>query len=73
MVLCPRGGGDVAVLRTVVLTPSVRGARVGEDVLSSCEFMREAFVRLLRGGEVSRGGPSGRSVPLGTRVGGVGF
>ena len=73
MVLCPRDGGDVAVLRTVVLTPSVRGARVGEDVLSSCEFMREAFVRLLRGGEVSRGGPSGRSVPLGTRVGGVGF
>ena len=65
MVLCPRDGRGVPLLRTVVLTPSVRGARVGEDVLSSCEFMREAFVRLLRGGEVSRGGPSGRSVPLG--------
>ena len=65
MVLCPRDGGAVAVLRTVVLTPSGRGARVDEGMLSSCEFIREAFVRLLRGGEVSRGGPSGRSVPLG--------
>ena len=67
MVLCPRDGGDsdVALIRTVVLTSSVRGARVDEDVLSSCEFIREAFVRLLRGWEVSRGGPSGRSVPLG--------
>ena len=64
-VVCPRDGGGVALLRTVLLTPSDRGARVDENVLSSCEFIREAFVRLLRGGEVSRGGPSGRSVPLG--------
>ena len=65
MVLCTRDGGDVAVLRTVVLASSGRGARVDEGVLSSCEFIREVFVRLLRGGEVSRGAPSGRSVPLG--------
>ena len=67
MVLCPRDGGDgdVPLLRTVVLTPSVRGARVDEDVLSSCEVVREAVVPLLRGAGVSRGGSSGRSVPLG--------
>ena len=65
MVFRPRDGGNVAVLRTVVLTSSGRGARVDEDVLSSCEFMREAFVRLLRGGEVSNVASSGRSVPLG--------
>ena len=75
MVLCTRDGGDgdVPLLRTVVLTTSVRGARVDEDVLSSFGVMRKAVVRLLRGGEVSRGGPSGRSVSLETRVGGVGF
>ena len=64
-VLCPRDGGGVPLLRTVVLTSSGRGARVDEDVLSSFGVMRKAVVRLLRGGEVSRGGPPGRSVPLG--------
>ena len=75
MVLCPRDGGDgdVPLLRTVVLTPSVRGARVDEDAPSSCEVMREAVVRLLRGGEVSREGNSGRSVPPGLRLGGLAF
>ena len=65
MVLCPRDGRGVPLLRVVVLMSSGRGARVDEDAFSSCEVMREAFVRLLRGGEVSSGGPSGRSVPLG--------
>ena len=67
MVLCPRDGGDidVALIRIVVLTPSGRGARVDEDLLSSCEVVREAGVPLLRGAGVSRGGSSGRSVPLG--------
>ena len=32
MVLCPRDGERVALLRTVVLTSSDRGARVDEDV-----------------------------------------
>ena len=65
MVLCPRDGGGVLLLRTVVLALSGRGARVDEDMLSSFGVMRKAVVRLLRGGEVSRGAPSGRSVPLG--------
>ena len=67
MVLRPRDGGDsdVVLIRTVVLPPSVLGARVDEDVLSSCKVMREAVVRLLRGGEVSFGAASGRIVPLG--------
>ena len=68
-----RDGRAVPLLRTVVLTPSVRGARVDEDAPSSCEVMREAVVRLLRGGEVSREGNSGRSVPPGLRLGGSGF
>ena len=67
MVLCPRDGGDgdVPLLRTVVLTSSDRGARVDDAVLSSCKFMREAVVPLLRGGEVTFRVASGRSVPLG--------
>ena len=73
MVLCPRDGGDVPLLRTVVLTPSGRGARVDEDLLSSFEVVREAVVPLLRGEKVSCEPTLGRVVPLGTRVGGVGF
>ena len=72
-VLCPRDGESVALLRAVVLTPSARGARVDEDLLSSFEVVREAVVPLLRGAGVSCGRTLGRSVPLGTRVGGVGF
>ena len=72
-VLCPRDGRGVPLLRVVVLTPSERGARVDEDVLSSCEVVREAVVPLLRGAGVSCTETLGRSVPLGTRVGGVGF
>ena len=72
-VFSPRDGGGVALLRTVVLMPSVRGPRVGEDVISSCKFIREAVVRVLRGGKVSREETSGRRVPLGRRAGGFGF
>ena len=72
-VLCPRDGEIVALLRTVVLTSSARGARVDEDALSSFEVVREAVVPLLRGAGVPCRGTLGRSVPLGTRVGGVGF
>ena len=72
-VLCPRDGRGVPLLRVVVLTPSERGARVDEDVLSSFEVVREAVVPLLRGAGVSCTETLGRSVPLGTRVGGVGF
>ena len=61
------------LLRTVVLTSSGRGARVDEDLLSSCEVVREAVVPLLRGAGVSCTETLGRSVPLGTRAGGVGF
>ena len=68
-----RDGGNLAVLRTVVLIPSGRGARVDEDALSSCEVVREAVVPLLRGEKVSCEPTLGRVVPLGTRVGGVGF
>ena len=67
--VCLRDGERVALLRTVVLTPSGRG----EDVLSSCEVVREAVVPLLRGEKVSCEPTLGRVVPLGTRVGGVGF
>ena len=67
--VCLRDGERVALLRTVVLTPSGRG----EDVLSSCEVVREAVVPLLRGEKVSREPTSGRVVPVGTRVGRVGF
>ena len=45
-VLCPRDGRDVPLLRAVVLTPSGRGARVEEDLLSSFEVVREAVVPL---------------------------
>ena len=72
-VLCPRDGESVALLRAVVLTPSARGARVDEDLLSSFKVVREAVVPLLRGAGVSCTETLGRSVPLGTRVGGVGF
>ena len=73
VVLCPRDGRGVPLLRVVVLTSSDRGARVDENLLSSCEVVREAVVPVLRGAGVSRGPPSGRSVLLGTRVGGGGF
>ena len=73
MVLCPRDGRGVPLLRVVVLTSSERGARVDEDLLSSCEVVREAVVPLLRGEKVSCEPTLGRVVPLGTRVGGVGF
>ena len=66
-----RDGRAVPLLRTVVLTPSDRGARVDEDTPSPCDVMREAVVRFLRGGEVSREGNSGRSVPPGWRLGGL--
>ena len=72
-VLCPRDGRGVPLLRVVVLSPSGRGARVDEDLLSSCEVVREAVVPLLRGEKVSCEPTLGRVVPLGTRVGGVGF
>ena len=72
-VLCPRDGESVPLLRAVMLTPSGRGARVEEDLFSSCEGMREAVVLLLRGEKGSCEPTLGRSVPLGTRVGGVGF
>ena len=72
-VLCPRDGESLALLRVVVLTASGRGARVDEDVLSSFEVVREAVVPLLRGESVSCEPTLGRVVPLGTRVGGVGF
>ena len=74
-VLCPRDGESVPLLRIVVLTASDRGARVDEDalLLSSCEVVREAVVPLLRGEKVSCEPTLGRVVPLGTRVGGVGF
>ena len=72
--VCLRDGERVALLRTVVLTSLVRGARVDEAaLLLSSKVMREAVVRSLRGAGVSFGGTLGRSVPLGTRVGGVGF
>ena len=67
--VCLRDGERVALLRTVVLPSSGRG----EDVLSSCEVVREALVPLLRGEKVSREPTSGRVVPVGTRVGRVGF
>ena len=73
VVLCPRDGRGVPLLRVVVLTSSDRGARVDENLLSSCEVVREAVVPVLRGAGVSRGPPSGRSVLLGARVGGGGF
>ena len=72
-VLCPRDGESLALLRTVVLTASERGARVDEDVLSSFEVVRETVVPSLRGESVSCEPTLGRVVPLGTRVGGVGF
>ena len=62
------------VLRTVVLTPSGRGARLDEDALSACEVVREVLlVPSLRGEEVSREPTLGRVVPVGTRVGRVDF
>ena len=61
----------MAVLRAVVLTSSARGARVDENPLSSFEVVREAVVPLLRGAGVSCTETLGRSVPLGTRVGGL--
>ena len=67
-VLCPRDEGGVLLPRTVVLASSGRGARVDEDALSSFGVTRKAVVWLLRGGEVSRGGPSGRSVQTGLRL-----
>ena len=74
IVLCPRAGRGVALLRTVVLTSLVRGARVDEAaLLLSSKVMREAVVRSLRGAGVSLGGSLGRVVPVGTRVGRVGF
>ena len=39
--------------------------------MSSFEVVRDTTVPLVRGAGVSRGGPSGRSVPLGRRVGGL--
>ena len=72
-VLCPRDGRGVPLLRVVVLTSSERGARVDEDLLSSCEVVREAVVPSLRGEKVSREPTSGRVVPVGTRVGRVDF
>ena len=72
-VLCPRGGRGVPLLRVVGLTSSGRGARVDEERLSSFEVVREAVVPLLRGEKVSCEPTLGRVVPVGTRVGGVGF
>ena len=64
----------MTVLRTVVLTPSGRGARLDEDALSACEVVREVLlVPLLRGAGVSRDPTLGRVVPVGTRVGRVDF
>ena len=74
-VLCPRDGRGVPLLRIVVLTASDRGARVDEDalLLSSFEVVREAVEPSLRGEKFSCEPTLGRVVPLGTRVGGVGF
>ena len=74
MVLRSRDGGDggASVERVLVLISSGRGARVDEDVVSSFEVERDTMVELFRGAGAFPGEPSGRSVPLGRRDGGVG-